>query len=167
MSDDHSKTNILLSKIAKLKNSGGWKKWKTAIDEWIIDQDLDLPPPEEPDLVLQGNREFRRNITLRTTNTLLDSLLGSESNSKLLTASGASAKIEPRLSSKTLTLSTTPLLLLRRNSNRKAMPHSKRSIPNGLTAVSPPAKVLTNTLISSKISTLNYNLSNMSFHESN
>jgi hypothetical protein len=33
MFDDHSKTNILLSKIAKLKNSGGWKKWKTAINE--------------------------------------------------------------------------------------------------------------------------------------
>jgi hypothetical protein len=62
MSDDHSKTNILLSKIAKLKNSGGWKKWKTAIDEWIIDQDLDLPPPKEPDLILQGNAQNQQRI---------------------------------------------------------------------------------------------------------
>jgi hypothetical protein len=117
--------------------------------------------------MLKTNKEFKRNMTLRTTNTLLDSLLSSESNSKLLTALGAFAKIKPRLSSKTLTLSTTPLLLLKRNSNQKAMPHSKRFILNGLTAVSLPTKVLTNTLISSKISTLNYNLSNISFHESN
>ena len=62
MSNDHSKTNILLSKIAKLKNSGGWKKQKTAIDEWIIDQDLDLPPPKEPNLVLQGNAQNQQRI---------------------------------------------------------------------------------------------------------
>jgi hypothetical protein len=117
--------------------------------------------------MLKTKREFRGNITLRMTNTSLDSLPSSESNSKLLITLGASVKIKPRLSLKTLTLLTTPLLLLRRNSNRKMMPHSKRSIPNGLTIVLLPAKVLTNMLISLKISMLNYNLSNTSFHESN
>jgi hypothetical protein len=49
MADDSSKTSINLSKITKLKNSSGWKKWKAAIDEWVVDQDLDLDPPQEPE----------------------------------------------------------------------------------------------------------------------
>jgi hypothetical protein len=46
MSDEHLKSNIALSKITKLKNTSGWKKWKLAADEWLLDQDYDLPPPE-------------------------------------------------------------------------------------------------------------------------
>lgn len=43
MSD--SKTSISLSKISKLRHSTSWKKWKRAIKQWLMDQDLDLPAP--------------------------------------------------------------------------------------------------------------------------
>jgi hypothetical protein len=49
MSEEYSKSNISLSKIAKLKNSDGWKKWRTAIDEWLVDNDFDLDAPEVPE----------------------------------------------------------------------------------------------------------------------
>jgi hypothetical protein len=50
MADTSSKTSINLSKITKLKNSSGWKKWRAALDEWVVDQDLDLDPPAEPEV---------------------------------------------------------------------------------------------------------------------
>ena len=49
MADNSFKTSINLSKIKKLRNSSGWKKWKAAVDEWAVDQDLDLDPPGEPE----------------------------------------------------------------------------------------------------------------------
>jgi len=61
MADDSSKTSINLSKIAKLKNSSGWKKWKAAIDEWAVDQDLDLGPPQEPEQLAVRASQARQN----------------------------------------------------------------------------------------------------------
>ncbi|KAF8855310.1 hypothetical protein BDZ45DRAFT_746573 [Acephala macrosclerotiorum] len=51
MAEDSVKTSatIALSKITKLKTSTEWKKWKIAIDEWTVDQDLDLPAPIAPE----------------------------------------------------------------------------------------------------------------------
>ena len=45
MADSTTKSTISLSKITKLKNSDGWRRWHKAIKQWIIDQDLDLLQP--------------------------------------------------------------------------------------------------------------------------
>jgi hypothetical protein len=66
MSEEYSKSNISLSKIAKLKNSDGWKKWRTAIDEWLVDNDYDLDAPKEPE-ALGRNPSAEARVEYRVT----------------------------------------------------------------------------------------------------
>jgi hypothetical protein len=55
-SDDkeHSKSTITLSKIRPLHSISDWKKWHSGIQEWGVDQDLDVEAPTAP---AQGESE--------------------------------------------------------------------------------------------------------------